>query len=339
MMDRRRARRAPGRFGGAFARLALAGFVLAGLAMAVFARDAGWVGDTRSAVDDQLSPGQRVAGAPFAAVRRASDYVSELARIQAENERLRAENEELRAWYDLAQAMVDKMQRYERLLNVVPDPEADFVHARMVAETAGPFVRGRLLNAGEEVGVAPGQAALSERGLVGRVVTAGRRSARVLLLTDLNSRVPVMADRSDVRAILSGDNTDNPRLEFLPRGHGLREGDRIVTSGDAGQLPRGLAVGVAYNDPDGVWRVRLYSADAPVDYVRIVRFAFPAAPEDELALEEVVAEAAPETETENETEIGAAEATDDGEGEGEGESAPAPAPAASSAAEPAGEGE
>ncbi len=286
MVDRRRKGRAPIRLGGPFARMAVVFLALAAIGLTVFTRDAAWVDAGRGVVDDNLAPAQNVAGAPFSALRRLGDGVSSHFRVHAENERLRRENEILRDWRDLALAMSDKMQRYERLLNALPDPDAEAVVARVVAETAGPFVRSRLLNAGRDQGVRRGQAAMSERGLVGRVVSAGARSARILMLTDPDSRIPVLADRNDTRAILVGDNTDNPLLEFLPRGHGLREGDRIATSGDAGQLPRGLAVGVAYNDDSGVWRVRLYSADAPVDQVRVVRFNYPPPPEEEPAVAE-----------------------------------------------------
>lgn len=292
MSERRRTRRRPSRFGGAFARLSVVGLALAAVGLAVFTRGADWVDASRGAVDDAMAPTQNVSAAPFAAIRRLGDRFSEHMDVVEENRRLREQNAELMQWYDLARSMIDKMERYERLLNVVPDPTAEGVVARLVGETSGPFVRARLVNAGREHGVEPGQAALSERGLVGRVVTAGRRSARILLLSDINSRVPVIADRNDTRAILAGDNTDLPRLEFLPRGHGLREGDRIVTSGDAGLLPRGLAVGVAFNDDQGVWRVRPYASDAPIDYVRVVRFSFPASPEEEAAADAAAAEAA-----------------------------------------------
>jgi rod shape-determining protein MreC len=179
--------------------------------------------------------------------------------------------------------MRSKMERYEKLLALNPDPAAQVVTARVIGETSGPFVKTRLVNAGSDDGVRPGQAVLTETWLIGRIVTAGRSSSRVLLLKDLNSRVPIMAERNGARAILAGDNTDQPKIEFLKAGHGLVNGDRIVTSGDAGQLPRGLVVGEAVVDRGGTWRVRLYGDDSPVDYVRVVRFAFPPAPEDEIA--------------------------------------------------------
>jgi rod shape-determining protein MreC len=195
--------------------------------------------------------------------------------VHEQNQRLREENARLRAWYQLALSMRDKMDRYEEILALNPDPTAEAILARVIAETDGPFVKTRVLNAGANQGVAEDQAVLSEHGLVGRVVSAGQRSSRVLLLKDLNSRVPVMIERNDVRAILAGDNSERPQLRYLRPGHGLVSGDRVVTSGDGGLLPRGLPVGETFVDGQGDWRVRLYSDDGPVDYVRVVRFDFP----------------------------------------------------------------
>lgn len=293
MLDRRRRRRSANRFGGPLAQAAVVAAALAALGLLVFTTGASWVDKARSALDDALAPVQQVAAAPFAAIRQAGQALADHAAVYEENRRLKAENAELRRWYELALAMRDKMGRYEKLLALNPDPVADVVTARVVAETNGPFVRGRLINAGAANKVALDQAVLSEHGLVGRVVAVGARSSRVLLLSDINSRIPVMAERNDARAILAGDNEAAPRLLFLQRGHGLRDGDRIVTSGDGGQMPRGLPVGAAFTDEAGAWRVRLFADDAPIDYVRVVRFEFPPPPEAEPAAAPAVDEAVP----------------------------------------------
>ncbi len=265
-------RRGADRFGGTLAWYVLVALVVAGLVLLALNRGGAWRGVSSAPLDDVIAPAQRVANSPLDLVRGGLRGISRHWRVHAENRRLREENARLRRWYDLSLAMRDKMERYEALLALNPDPAADAVTARVVQELRGPFVHGRLINAGVRHGVAAGQAALADRGLVGRVVTVGRVSARILLLTDVNSRVPVMADRNDARAILVGDNGPRPRLEFRRASHGLREGDRIVTSGDAGRFPRGLPVGVAYIDQQGAWRVRLFADDAPLDYVRVIRF-------------------------------------------------------------------
>jgi len=280
MTDRRRRSRVSSNpYGGPFAAAVLFALGLLAIGLLVFAPGASWVRATRAYADDLLTPAQSVVGAPFAALRNIGRLGMDHLRVQEENQRLREENARLRAWYQLALAMRDKMDRYEEILSLNPDPSAEVVVARVVAETDGPFVKTRVLNAGGDDGVRIDQAVLSEHGLVGRVVSAGRRSSRVLLLKDLNSRVPVLVERNDVRAILAGDNSQRPQMRYMRAGHGLINGDRIVTSGDGGLLPRGLAVGEAFLDGQGVWRVRLFADNGPIDYVRVVKFDFPVRPE------------------------------------------------------------
>jgi rod shape-determining protein MreC len=117
-----------------------------------------------------------------------------------------------------------------------------------------------------------GNPVMNERGLVGRVVGVANGASRVLLLTDIASRTPVMIDRTNARAILTGDGGPNPKLEYLRGVDPIKEGDRVVTSGDGGVVPRGLPVGAAVKGLDGRWRVVLFADDTAIDYVRILLF-------------------------------------------------------------------
>jgi rod shape-determining protein MreC len=130
-----------------------------------------------------------------------------------------------------------------------------------------------IVNAGADQGVAKGMAAVNERGLVGRVIEVGRRSARVLLLTDFNSRVPVMVEPSRDQAILAGDNSREPALVFLPLNPRLSVGDRVVTSGRGGVLPPGLAVGVVSRIDDHKVTVAPFVDWDRLAYLRLLEYA------------------------------------------------------------------
>lgn len=190
----------------------------------------------------------------------------------SENRRLRAELKEMAQWRDVAIALRDTNERYRAVLGLKMDPPIPMASARIVTDSRGPFANSRLANAGREVGVKPGNPVMSENGLVGRVVGVTEGVSRVLLLTDVASRTPVMIDRTNSRAILTGDGGPNPKLEYLRGQDPVRNGDRVLTSGDGGVFPRGLPVGVAVKGLDGRWRVVLASDKAPVDYVRILLF-------------------------------------------------------------------
>jgi rod shape-determining protein MreC len=109
-------------------------------------------------------------------------------------------------------------------------------------------------------------------GLVGRLTEVGRRSSRVLLLTDINSKVPVVMEDSRARAILVGNNRNRPELAFLKAKTGVSPGDRIVTSGVAGAFPPGLPVGVVASVDEGHILVELFIEESRLELVRILDY-------------------------------------------------------------------
>ena len=190
----------------------------------------------------------------------------------SENRQLRAELKDARQWRDVAIALRDTNDRYKALLGLRTEPPIPMIAARTVTDSRGPFANTRLANAGKEKGVKAGNPVMSENGLVGRIIGVTTGASRILLLTDVASRTPVMIDRTNARAILTGDGGPNPKLEYLRGKDPVVQGDRVLTSGDGGVLPRGLPVGVAVKGLDGHWRVALASDAAPIDFVRILLF-------------------------------------------------------------------
>lgn len=228
-------------------------------------------GAARSGFDTAVGP---VAGGLAAPVRWTGsvfDYVRDYFGAVDENRRLRRLAAEGRAWRDAAVALRERNARLSALLQLRIEPETRSVAARVVLDARGPFSQSRLIDAGREAGVRVGNPTVSEYGLVGRVVGVARGISRIVLVTDPVSRTPVMIDRTDARAILSGDASDAPRLAYLRGLQPVRAGDRVMTSGDGGLFPRGLPVGVVVRAGDG-WRVRLFSDRAPISFVRVLLY-------------------------------------------------------------------
>ena len=229
-------------------------------------------GVSRRASDTVLAPVGDVLAAPGRWTGAGVDTLSGYFAAGSQNAELKAELKEMKQWRDVAIALKDENARYRTLLGLKTDPPIPMVAARIVSDSRGPFADTRLANTGAEHGVKVGNPVMSENGLVGRVIGVTNGASRVLLLTDIASRTPVMIDRTNARAILTGDGGPNPRLDYL-RGHDpIREGDRLLTSGDGGVVPRGLPVGTAVKGLDGRWRVVLASDKAPIDFVRILLF-------------------------------------------------------------------
>jgi len=199
-----------------------------------------WV---KGAVGDLLAPVLHAVTVPVRAARDVGSNLGRVAALTEENSLLRAENARLRQWQMLARRLDGQNRELRRLLRFDAGEEVRTIAARVIADTGGPYARSLLMDAGGRQGVRPEQAVISAEGLVGRVMSAGVRSARVLLITDRRSHVPVLAGPNRVHAILVGDNGIRPHLRFLPRNAALAPGDVVVTSGRGGVFPPGLPVG------------------------------------------------------------------------------------------------
>jgi len=229
-------------------------------------------GATRGVADRVLTPVGDALSAPGRWTGDGIDAVKGYFFAVSENRRLKAELKEMSQWRDVAFALKNENARYRTILGLQTDPPIPMVAARVVLDSRGPFANTRLANAGKEKGIQVGNPVLSENGLVGRIMGITTGASRVLLTTDTASKIPVMIDRTNARAILTGDGGPNPKLDYLRGQNPVKEGDRVMTSGDGGVMPRGLPVGTAVKGLDGRWRVVLAADKSPIDFVRILLF-------------------------------------------------------------------
>lgn len=227
---------------------------------------------TRMVVADSVAPILDALSRPAATVADMVEEMQGLAQLRDEVETLRAENAQLRQWQSAARVLMAENGQLRGLLNYVPDDPATSVSARVIGDAGGAFVRSLLVNAGRQGGVRKGQAAFTGDGLLGRVAEVGERSARILLVTDLNSRIPVVIESTRERAILAGDNSHRPRLIYLGANSNARQGDRIVTSGHGGVFPPGLPVGVVAAVGETGVRVAPFADWQRIEHVRLMDF-------------------------------------------------------------------
>ena len=226
----------------------------------------------RMAVSDAFAPILDGFARPVATVTALRERVSEAFNLYGENARLREENQRLLQWQNVARRLVTENSALRDLARAPSEPAITFVTARVVANAGGPFVQSVLVGVGANDGVAKGWPAATEDGLVGRVTSIGARSARILLLTDFNSQVPVLLEDLRERALLTGDNTDRPKLLLLPAIAKPKVGDRVVTSGHGGVFPPGIPVGIVVAGEDGAARVQPFVAFHRLEYVRLIDY-------------------------------------------------------------------
>jgi rod shape-determining protein MreC len=254
-------------------RLALPTLVFVAVLLTVLGKgDVLFIDKFRSAIADTMAPALEFVAQPLAAGSAAIAAVENVVTVYRQNDILREENQRLLQWQDVARRLTAENKSLRDLDRLVPDHDGSAIAARVIADSGGAFMRNVLVNAGARDGVARGQAGLTGEGLIGRVSEVGDRTARILLLTDLNSHIPVMLERSSERAMLDGDNSDQPRLAFLDAKAKIEAGDRVVTSGSGGVFPPGLPVGVVASVDGTVARVEPYSELSRLDIVRLVDY-------------------------------------------------------------------
>jgi rod shape-determining protein MreC len=224
----------------------------------------------RTGVADAFAPLLVTINKPIQTVADYARAVSGLATLQKDNARLRQENAKLREWYQRALVLQSENESLQTLLNIKLPPQESFVTARIIADSGSTYARTVLVLAGARDGIEKGQAVLGGDGLVGRIIEAGETTARVLLMTDINARVPVFVEGPNVRAIAAGNGSDTPALIHLPPDIVPPEGARVITSGHGGLFPYGLPVGTVMKDAQGQWAVRPATDIDRAIHVRIV---------------------------------------------------------------------
>jgi len=234
--------------------------------------DAVIVDQVRGEVINVAAPILGAISRPIQTMANVVDGANAAIDMRAENERLREENARLLQWQTAARKLQADNAALSKLLQVVPEAQASYISARVIASARGTYGNSIVLNAGAVHGARKGQAVLGDAGFVGRVADVSSHASRVLLLTDVSSRVPVMLESARARALLVGGNVNRPRLVFVTPGTRVTPSERIVTSGDGGAFPPGLPVGVVASVTDSAIEVQLFADYDRLEYVRIGDF-------------------------------------------------------------------
>ncbi|WP_171093566.1 MULTISPECIES: rod shape-determining protein MreC [unclassified Ruegeria] len=226
----------------------------------------------RAQVVDAVVPSMEWAMVPVTAtVNLVRDFQS-YQRLSEQNRELRSELRLMRAWKEAALQLEQENARLLDLNNVRLDPRLTYITGVVTADSGSPFRQSVLLNVGERDGIVDGWATMDGIGLVGRISGVGSDTARVILVTDATSAIPATIQPSGQTALIKGDNTSAPVVEFLESRELVRPGDRVITSGDGGVFPAGLLIGQIATDPGGRLRVRLSADFERLEFLRVLRF-------------------------------------------------------------------
>lgn len=226
--------------------------------------------DVRMAITDRLVPVVQALAKPIDTIQGIGTWAHEMAALREENQRLKIDNDRLLRWQSAATELSSENQRLRTLLKYAPAAPASYVTARIAVDAGNPYSHSVVIGAGINHGVMDDSAVVNENGLVGRIIGVGQKTARVLLLTDINSRIPVIAQNSREHAIAGGNGADTLSLLYLPESSKIKAGEIIVTSGDGNVIPAGIPVGVVTSIEKGVATLQAYADWHKLEYVRVV---------------------------------------------------------------------
>ncbi len=225
----------------------------------------------RAAVIDEVVPSFDWAMAPVTgAIDLVRDFQS-YQQLAEQNDNLRRELQQMKAWKEAALQLEQENARLLDLNKVSLDPKLTYITGVVVTDSGSPFRQSVLINVGARDGIIDGWPTMDGIGLVGRISGVGQDTSRVILLTDTSSRIPVTIQPSGQKAILAGDNTLNPLLEFIEDPGLVRPGDRVISSGDGGVFPSDLLVGQVALGTDNRLRVRLSADYERLEFLRVLR--------------------------------------------------------------------
>lgn len=225
----------------------------------------------RAQVVDAVVPNMEWALTPVTATINLIRDFQSYQRLTEQNRELRSELRQMQAWKEAALQLEQENARLLDLNNVRLDPRLTFVTGVVMADSGSPFRQSVLLNVGARDGIVDGWAAMDGIGLVGRISGTGATTSRVILLTDAASAVPATIQPSGQTALIKGDNTAAPLIDFLENPDTVRPGDRVVSSGDGGVFPAGLLIGQVAATPSGRLRVRLSADYERLEFLRVLR--------------------------------------------------------------------
>lgn len=225
----------------------------------------------RSAIIDRVVPRFEWAMAPVTKLSQMIAGFQSYARIYDQNQELRRELQKMSAWKEAAVQLEQENAKLLAQNNVRIDPKLTSVSGVVMTDSGTAFRQSVLLNVGARDGIVDGWATMDGLGLVGRISGVGQSTSRVILLTDPSSRIPVTIQPSGQHALLTGDNTQLPVLDFIERPENIRPGDRVVSSGDGGVFPPGLLIGQVAQSADRRFRVRMAADYGRLEFLRVLR--------------------------------------------------------------------
>ena len=222
----------------------------------------------RSFIKDTIYRGSVVVSFPVKSFGSVSNVVEDHLNLFNKNIKLKEENSKLKEQIYDPDFLIFENEQLRKLLDEQVTSSTNLVSARVILDKQSPYLNSFIINSGSNKKIKNGMAVLDGKYFIGRIVDVNFFSSRVLLVTDLNSKIPVLIEPSGYHAILSGRGTNEPTLEYLPKNHKVQSGDKVYTSGKEGIFVPGIPIGKVRVDDEKIF-TSLFSNISQIMFINI----------------------------------------------------------------------
>ena len=222
----------------------------------------------RATIKDLIYRGSTIVSLPEKGLNNLFTSIEGHFNVIDENIKLKKENRKLKNVSNENNYLLVENLQLKKQLNQEISSGFTLRNAKVIIDKNSPFLKSIIINKGSREKIKKGMAVLDGKNFVGRVVEVNFFSSRVLLVTDLNSKIPIVVEPKGYQAILSGTPSGIPGLDFLPKNHELKTGDKIFTSGKDGVFSSGIPIGQVFLEEDKVF-VNLFSDITQLSYVNV----------------------------------------------------------------------
>ena len=222
----------------------------------------------RAFIKDVIYRGALVVSAPSKSINNFTDFVKEHVHLYDDYSKLKKENNELKNKISETHFLELENTLLRKLIEEQSSSTSNLMSARVMLDKQSPYLNSFIINIGSNKNIKNGMAALDGKNFIGRIVDVNFFSSRVLLVSDLNSKISVMTEPSAHHAILSGHGEIEPTLEYLPENHNIQDGDKVYTSGKEGIFSPGIPIGEV-KIKDDIIKVLLFSDLRQITFINI----------------------------------------------------------------------
>ena len=222
----------------------------------------------RSFVKDVVYRSATIVSFPLKSVNNFAGFLENHLNLYSNYNELIKENNELKNNISKTDFLELENSQLRKLIDEQIESPSNLVSARVMIDKQSPYLNSFVINIGSNKGIKNGMAVLDGKNFIGRIVDVNFFSSRVLLVSDLNSKIPVLSEPSGSHAILSGHGTNEPTLEYLSKNNSIQDGDKIYTSGKEGIFTPGLVVGKAKIEKNKI-KVLLFADLDQITFVNI----------------------------------------------------------------------